>query len=439
MFHNYEDTIMSVSMDVTSQRSRMSKAESNVRNLFEKAGITINGSNPGDIQIHDNKFYHLFDEYMSLGYMQAELQGMISVDHADVTFHKLFNIGWQNTRPTLGLLKDIISHKYLNLNKLRTSYIADIQYNLPTPIFTYMLSKDGNGTGSYTCGYWRDRETGEDLDGTNPANLEAAQIAKHTLLCDKLGLKPGMHVLDMGCGWGNATKFMAENYGVKVTAVTIAEEQVKFGRELCKGLDVEFLCQSYTDPIVDKNGNEVKFDAIFNLGMFEHVGNKNHKTFFNQMEKFGSSTAKIAMQTISFAKPVIITDAFIERCIFPDMTCSSPAQVASASEANGYWRMMDLHELTFKNGHSMYDPTLMAWHFNFNKNWDEFIKSSITPEVLKKFELTVGIKNLVVEDFRKIWNFYLLICAGAYRSGNYPRLIQYVFNPPLAGLTPEVR
>ncbi|MGL4758790.1 MAG: hypothetical protein ACRCXZ_05615 [Patescibacteria group bacterium] len=101
--------------------------------------------------------------------------------------------------------------------------------------------------------------------------------------------------------------------------------------------------------------------------------------------------------------------------------------------------MMDLHELTFKNGHSMYDPTLMAWYHNFNKNWEEFIKPFITPEVLKKFELTVGVKNLVVEDFRKIWNFYLLICAGAYRSGNYPRLIQYVFNPPLVGLSPEVR
>jgi cyclopropane-fatty-acyl-phospholipid synthase len=428
-----------MSLTISSEVKKLSTAEYNVRTLFDKAGIEINGSNPGDIQVYDKKFYHLFDKYMSLGYIQAELQGMISNDHADVTFHKLFNIGWQNTKVTLGILWEVIFHKYLNPNKLRTQYIADIQYNLPTQIFDYMLSKDGNGTGSYTCSYYRNRETGEDLDGTNPDNLEAAQISKHTLLADKLGLKPGMKVLDMGCGWGNAAKFIAKHYNVSVTAVTIAEEQVKFGRKLCEGLDVDFRCQSYTDPILNKSGKPMKFDAIWSLGMFEHVGFRNHRTFFNRMQKFATPEAKIAMQTISFSKPPIITDVFIERCIFPDMTGSSPAQVARASESNGYWRMMDLHELTFKNGHSMYDPTLMAWHSNFNKNWEQFIKSAITPEVLKKFERTIGIKNLVVEDFRKIWNFYLLICAGAYRSGNYPRLIQYVFNPPLVGMTPEIR
>ncbi len=422
-------------MTTTFASNSMTGYERRVKQLFERAGIEINGSNDWDIQIYDNKFYIMFDQLMTLGFLRAELLGMISVKRIDMFYHKLFDINWQNTKPNLALLKDILLHKYLNPNMLRKGYIVEKQYNLPTQIFSNMLGKYG----AYTCNYWRDRSSGEDLDGTNPNLLDQAAHAKYSLLADKLNIKPGMKVLDMGCGWGYAAKFLAEERNAEVVGLTIASEQVKFAQQLCEGLETDFRCQSYEDSLVDKKGKPIKFDAIWNLGMFEHVGSKNHNKFMKCMENFVTPEARFVMQTISFSRPVIITDVMIERCIFPDMTCSSPAQVAKAAESTNYWKMLDFHELTFKNGHSMYDPTLMGWHFFFNLNWEEKIKPFITSEVLKKFEHTVGLSNLTVENFRTIWNNYLLLCAGAYRSGKYPRLIQYVFGGPTQSLIPEIR
>ena len=417
----------------TASQGSSSKYARRVLDLFERAGITVNGDNPGDIQVRDDKFYKLFDQKMTLGFVQAYLRKYITVEAVDVFFHKLFLVNWNNTRPTAALVADIFGHKYLNLNKLRRQYIVEMQYNLPTDIFKYMLGEQG----AYTCGYWIDRETGEELDRTNPELLDTASYNKYQLMADKLGLKPGMHVLDMGCGWGYGARFLAQECGVKVTAVTIASEQVKYGQKLCEGLDVRFLHQSFEEPILDENGQEIEFDGVWCLGMFEHVGAKEHEKFMRRMAELVNKDAKLVIQTISFSKPVIITDVFIERCIFPDMTCSSPGQVTKAAESSDHWRVFDLHELASESG-SMYDPTLMAWSHYFNKHWED-IKPSITPEVLKKFEHTLDIESLEPEDFRKLWDIYLLLCAGAYRSGRYPRLIQYVLGGPEQGLPAEVR
>ena len=417
----------------TENRSTLPKHESRVRDLFDRAGIVVGGTSPGDIQVRDDRFYKLFDQKMTLGFVQAYLQNYIVVPEVDVFFYKLFLINWNNTRPTAALIADILGHKYLNLNKLRRQYIVEKQYNLPTDIFKYMLGEQG----AYTCGYWINRETGEELDRSNPELLDVASYNKYQLMADKLELQPGARVLDMGCGWGYGARFLAQERGAKVTAVTIASEQVKYGRELCQGLDVNFLHQSFEDPILDENGNEIKFDAVWCLGMFEHVGAKEHKKFMRRMAELVKPEAKMVIQTISFSKPVVITDVFIERAIFPDMTCSSPGQVTAAAETSNYWRVFDLHELASKSG-SMYDPTLMSWSYHFNKHWEQ-IRPSITKEVLKKFEHTVGVKGLVAEDFRTIWDIYLKLCAGAYRSGRYPRLIQYVLGGPEQGLPAEVR
>lgn len=419
-------------MSIALSDSNISKHELAVRRLFDRAGIEIGSS--GDIQVFDNEFYKLFNNKMTLGLVQALVQKMIAVPRMDDFMFKLFSVNWNNTKPSFDLLIDILSHKYFNLNKLRRQYIAEIQYDLPTEIFTNMLGTQG----AYTCGYWVDRESGQELDRYNPELLDAASYNKYQLLADKIGIKPGDHILDMGCGWGYGSRFLAQERGAKVTAVTIAKEQIKFGKSLCDGLDVNFLHQSFEDPIVDEHGNTIKFDGVFCLGMFEHVGAKEHKKFMRAMSKLVKSDAKMVIQTISFSHPVVITDPFIQRCIFPEMTCSSPGQVANAAEASKYWRVFDLHEFTFEDGQSMYDPTLMAWSHNFNRNW-EAIKPHITSGVLKKFENTLGVKNLVPEDFRLIWDSYLLICAGAYRSGRYPRLIQYVLGGPEQGLAHEIR
>lgn len=424
---------MSTVLDTQKTREKAGKYEQKVRNLFEKADILIDGNRPGDIQVKNDKFYKLFDQKMTLGFVQAILQDYASVEDIDVFFYKLFLNNWNNTRPTLALIKDILGHKYFNLNKLRRQYIVEMQYNLPTDIFKYMLGEQG----AYTCGYWLDRQTGHELDRNNPELLDTASYNKYQLMADKLGIEPGMHILDMGCGWGYGARFLAQERGVKVTAVTIASEQIKYGRELCQGLDVDFRHQSFEEPILDEEGKPLRFDGVWCLGMFEHVGAKEHEKFMNAMKQLVTPDARMVIQTISFSKPVIITDPFIERCIFPDMTCSSPAQVSAAAEASDYWRVFDLHEFVSESG-AMYDPTLMAWSYHFNKHWEK-IKPSITKGVVKKFENTLNLKNLTSEDFRTIWDAYLKICAGAYRSMRYVRLIQYVLGGPEQGIPAEVR
>lgn len=120
---------------------------------------------------------------------------------------------------------------------------------------------------SYSCAYWKDLEE-------IPENLHKAQLAKLELIGQKLKLKKGMRVLDIGCGWGGLAKYLAENFGVEVVGCTISVEQGKLAREKCEGLPVEILLSDYRDI------NE-QFDRIVSVGMFEHVGTANYKTFFD--------------------------------------------------------------------------------------------------------------------------------------------------------------
>ena len=113
----------------------------------------------------------------------------------------------------------------------------------------------------YSCGYWQQAES-----------LDDAQEAKLRMTCDKLELKEGETLLDIGCGWGEMARFAAKHYGVKVTGVTISKEQAKLAAELCAGLPVEILLRDYRKV-------DGKFDKIVSIGMLEHVGPRNYKTY----------------------------------------------------------------------------------------------------------------------------------------------------------------
>lgn len=120
---------------------------------------------------------------------------------------------------------------------------------------------------NYSCGYWKDAE-----------NLDEAQQRKMELIGRKLKLKPGMRVLDLGCGWGGLCQFLAETYDVNVVGVTISKEGAREAQERCKDLSVEIRVQDYRDV------NEC-FDRIVSVESFEHVGPKNHRTFFKLVHR----------------------------------------------------------------------------------------------------------------------------------------------------------
>ena len=143
-------------------------------------------------------------------------------------------------------------------SKARSFIVGEKHYDTGNDLFELMLDKYM----IYSCGYWKGAK-----------NLDQAQENKLKLIFDKLGLKKGMKVLDIGCGWGGAAKYASENYGVEVVGVTVSVEQAKYAREFCKGLPVQIQVKDYRDI-------EGTFDRVYSIGMFEHVGVKNYKRLY---------------------------------------------------------------------------------------------------------------------------------------------------------------
>jgi cyclopropane-fatty-acyl-phospholipid synthase len=232
---------------------------------------------------------------------------------------------------------------------------------------------------AYSCGYWR-----------SASNLDDAQEAKLDLVCRKLGLRPGMRLLDIGCGWGSLVRHATERYGVRAVGVTVSDEQVAYARDACRGLDVEVRLQDYREL------NE-EFDRIASIGMFEHVGPKNYRAFMCVARRCLAEDGLFLLHTIgtrdSFPNLTRSELDWVERNIFPGAVMQSMKQIGAALD--GVFVTEDL-----ENFGADYAPTLMAWHANFEEAW-----SILAPRY--------------GERFRRMWRYYLLTCAGAFRARAY--------------------
>jgi len=133
---------------------------------------------------------------------------------------------------------------------------------------------------NYSCGYWK-----------RASNLDEAQEHKMKLIGDKLNLKPGMKVLDIGCGWGSLCRYLAQNYQVQVVGCTISSEQAELAKKACAGLPVRIELNDYRDLAE-------KFDRIVSVGMFEHVGTSNYRTFFKVAAKCLTEDGILLLHTI---------------------------------------------------------------------------------------------------------------------------------------------
>jgi cyclopropane-fatty-acyl-phospholipid synthase len=210
-----------------------------------------------------------------------------------------------------------------------------------------------------------------------------------------LNLEPGMRVLDIGCGWGGAAKFAAERYGVKVVGITVSQEQEKAARELCQGLPVEIHLQDYRDI----NG---VFDRVYSIGMFEHVGYKNYSTYMRVVVDRLKKDGLFLLHTIGANASYISNDAWVERYIFPNSMLPSQQQIAAAIE--GKFVIEDWH-----NFGPDYDKTLLHWWKNFENHWN-------------------SLKDNYDERFYRMWRYYLLTFAGAFRA-RHNQLWQIVMSP----------
>jgi len=260
--------------------------------------------------------------------------------------------------------------------------VAKKHYDLGNDLYMAMLDEKM----IYTCAYW---------DGAQ--NLDEAQEKKLELCCRKLGLMPGMKVLDIGCGWGGFAKYAAERYDVSVVGVSISKEQIEMGQQRCQRLPVTLRLQDYRDLL----NQDEKFDRIVSLGMFEHVGYKNYRTYFNVVSHCLKDNGLFLLQTIGANVSDTTTSSWMHKYIFPNGQLPSIAQIGAAVE--NIFVMEDWH-----NFGAYYDKTLMAWHHNFNAHWDD-------------------LKSTYDERFRRMWNYYLLSCAGGFR-GRMNQLWQIVLS-----------
>jgi len=207
----------------------------------------------------------------------------------------------------------------------------------------------------YTCGYWR-----------NATDLDSAQIAKMELIAQKLQLKPGMTVLDIGCGYGTLAYYLATKYKVSVVGNTISKEQVKYAEELTEGVSCKFILCDYRE-ITEK------FDRIVSVGMFEHVGRSNHREFFEVCRRCLKDEGILLLHTIGVShKNIPGYDQFNHKYIFPNGYVPYYLEICKALE--GIWIIEDWHNFGFD-----YYKTLVAWEKNFDKNWPD-LKDSYEPK-----------------------------------------------------------
>jgi cyclopropane-fatty-acyl-phospholipid synthase len=354
---------------------------SRVESLLALAGVHVDGDAPSDIQVHDEHLYARVIAHGSLGLGEAYMDGWWDAAELDGFFHRLLNAHLDERVGGIDDAALFLRSKLVNLQHGRRAYKVGTQhYDLGNDLFRAMLGKRL----VYSCGYW-----------AKATNLDDAQKAKLDLICRKLGLTPGMRVLDIGCGWGEALKYAAQTYGVSGVGVTVSNEQAQFARELCAGLPIEIRVQDYRE--VDE-----KFDRIWSIGMFEHVGVKNYRRYFDTVRRCLPDDGLTLLHSIGGNESTNHTDPWIAKYIFPNSMIPSAAQIAKASE--GDFVIEDWHSFG-----TDYDRTLIAWRTNFDAAW---------PELEKKYG----------ERFRRMWHFYLAASAANFRARRL-QLWQLVLSP----------
>jgi cyclopropane-fatty-acyl-phospholipid synthase len=375
------DRVMAPLQMATLKRS--SDAEAIVRELFEIAGITIGGSQPGDIRVHDPRFYARVIRDASIGFGESYMEEWWETDALDVTIDKIMRANLKQ-KITGSWRMRALTLKAVALNlqaKARSGASVEAHYDIGNDLYTRMLDPRM----VYTCAYWKNAKT-----------LTEAQEAKLDLVCKKAGLEPGMKVLDLGCGWGGLASWAAEKYGCKVLGVTLSKDQVSLGNQLWRHLPVELRLMDYRDV-------QGTFDRVLSVGMMEHVGPKNHRDMMRTIDRCLAPDGVAVVHTIANNRSLRHGTPFIEKYIFPNAVAPSLAQIGRAVE--GLFVVEDLHNIG-----PDYDPTLMAWWENFDRTYSE-----IAGRYDRKFYL--------------MWKFYLLAAAGASRSRD-GQLYQFVLSKP---------
>ncbi len=354
-----------------------------IKDVIDKAGITINGDQPHDIQLHNEDLFKRVFYQGTLGLGESYMEKEWDCDRLDILFEKILRARTEKrVHFNFSVAMLVVGHIFTNMQSMaRASQVAEVHYDLSNDFYKSMLDQRM----IYSCGYWK-----------TATNLDQAQEDKLDLICRKLELSEGQTLLDIGCGWGGLARFAAEKYGVRVTGVTISKEQAALAKEYCKDYDVEIRLQDYRDVTE-------RFDKVVSVGMFEHVGVRNYRTYIRKVAELLEDDGLFLLHTIGHRYRTWSADPWVNKYIFPNGKIPYIGHVGKA--INGIMIMDDWH-----NFGPYYADTLVAWHENFAANWSKF-------------------SDQYDENFYRMWEYYLLCFAGAFRA-RHMQLWQIVLSRP---------
>ncbi|MXO64916.1 methyltransferase domain-containing protein [Altererythrobacter endophyticus] len=257
---------------------------------------------------------------------------------------------------------------------------AEHTYNLTRRLYELFLDEDRQ----YTMGYYRDPEN----------SLEKAQLDKKAHLAAKMNIKPGMKVLDIGCGWGGFALYLNRTYGCEVLGVALAPDQIAFCKERAKaeGVDdkVKFALMDYRDV-------EGQFDRISSVGLLEHVGTPHYPQFFEHTQRLLKPDGVMIAHCCGRTGPPGTTDAWTRKYIFPGGYIPALSELVVESEKAG-WQVMDVEAMRFH-----YSLTLEEWYNRTVMHHKEIVE-------------------MYDERFYRMWLYYL---AGAEQSFRHGTLVNW--------------
>jgi cyclopropane-fatty-acyl-phospholipid synthase len=259
---------------------------------------------------------------------------------------------------------------------------AEHTYNLTRRLYELFLDEDRQ----YTMAYYRDPDAG--------TSLEQAQLDKKAHIAAKMYLKPGMKVLDIGCGWGGLAMYLHKHYGCEVLGVALAEDQIAFCKERAEAAGV---ADKVKFALMDYRDVEGQFDRISSVGLLEHVGTPHYPTFFEHTARLLKPDGVMFSHCCGRAAPPGSTDAWTRKYIFPGGYIPALSELVVPAEQAG-WQVMDVEAMRFHYSH-----TLEEW---YNRT------------VMHRQEIV----DLYDEQFYRMWQFYL---AGAEQSFRHGKMVNW--------------
>ena len=352
--------------------------------LANKAGIKVNGPDLWDIKIHNEKVYDRVLQGGSLGLGESYMDEWWDCERNDLLTERLTRVNIANdVKLSLQEKCRLLWSRIWNRQYGKGSHRGVEHYNVGNDLYTAMLDKNM----TYSCGYWR----------SGAQDLDEAQVKKLDMICRKLNLKPGMRLLDLGCGWGSLMKYACTNYGTSAVGYTLADEQIALGQKFVGDLPIKFVKDNYLNA--SKRETD-KFDAIVMVGSIEHCGAKNLRSLLEGMHKLLRDDGIILIHTIGNNTSLYACDPFFDKYLFPNSVNPSPAQITTAAE--NLFSLEDVH-----NFGEDYHTTLLEWNRRFQDAW---------PTLESRYS----------RRFKRLWEYYLHSVAGVFKARDL-QLFQFVF------------